>query len=174
MALPAKLGLPFSCLFLHWFSDLFFNTRRACKSAKRGNKSSKSATKSSLKRTHSQGLQKGSVCERSNLWNWQPLHHFQLFSQRPWGLKVKPKTKPKSRLPKTDKNRKKDTLENKKEQDHEKQVRVLILVPNRDQGFAVLVPILSLGPSWDQHGPQVSPDSPRDSPRPHFLSILVV
>ena len=51
--------------------------------------------KGSPKRTHSQDLKKDSVWQGPNLWNWQPLKHFQLFSQRPRALKVEPKWKPK-------------------------------------------------------------------------------
>ena len=33
---------------------------------------------------------------------------------------------------------------------------------------SLLVPFLSLGPSWDQNGPQVFPERPRDGPGPEF------
>ena len=111
MVLPAKFALRFSHLFLNWFSDVLFNTKRACKSSERDPKTATNQDnpqrKSSLERTHSQERQKGSVWERSNLWNWQPLQYFQLFSKRLRGHKVKLKRQPKSRLrtPKTDKNR---------------------------------------------------------------------
>ena len=51
----------------------------------------KISEKSLSKRTESQELQKSSVREGSNLWNWQPLQHFQLFCNRPRGLKIKQK-----------------------------------------------------------------------------------
>ena len=61
------------------------------------NKSSKSANKSSSERTQPRAakrLRLGGV----KPWKLTTLQHFHLFSQRPRGLKVKPKRKPKSRL----------------------------------------------------------------------------
>ena len=74
------------------------------------------------------------------------------------------------RVPKSYAHLKKRTPKN---QDHEQLVRVTTLVPGRDYLFAVRWShFLSLRPSWDQYGPQLSPQSPRDSPRPHFLSTF--
>ena len=84
-----------------------------------------------------------------------PLQHFQLFPQRPRGLKVKPKKKPKSRLwaPKTDKIREKtETIKNKT--DREKPVSQYFCDKMRILIRGFLVPFLRLGPSWDQLGAQ--------------------
>ena len=106
----------FFYIFICAFFQTSFLTAINPKTSQNGNsqtaKTHKKLQKLSPKRTHSQDLQKDSVWQRPNLWNWQPLQHFQLFSQRPRALKVEPKRKPKLGLwaPKIIKNLKHEHL----------------------------------------------------------------
>ena len=154
MVLPAKPALPFFTPFLHWFSDLLFNTKRVIKTHPQPR---------AVKR-----LRQGGV-KPLKLKTITPLSAVFPKAQI---LKVKPKRKPKSEAAK---DRKKSTLKNEKEQDHEKPVRVSILVPNRDQGFAVFWPhFWALGHLGTNMVPKSPPRAPRTAPDLIFCRFRIV
>ena len=124
------------------------------------------------KRIHSQELKKGSVWEGSNLCNWQPLQHFQLFSQRLRSLKVKPKRMPKSRLqvPITATNRQKTASPTKKHKTTKNLSGIRFRRPkgNRDSWL-----FGSSFEAWAILGPKWSPSLPREPPgRPQTLFFV--
>ena len=134
MVLLAWLANPFSHCFVALFFRLPFQHEASPKKLRTGsqnnNRPSKSANRLlSSKRSHSQELQKGSVWEGSNPWNWEHLQHVQLFFQtfQSEAKKVINRNRS-SRHPKPTKIAKKNTLTSIKEQDHEKLVRVSIML----------------------------------------------
>ena len=88
----------FYCFFVSFFQTSFLTAIKPESSQNESSQTTKNQKKLQKKvtETHPQsGPVKRLSLAGARPWNWQPLQHFQLFSQRPGALKVEPKWKPK-------------------------------------------------------------------------------
>ena len=174
-----KLRSPFTPFFALVFKPPFqceASLKKLRTGTQNSNTSSTSATKIIIERQPQPRaakrlrLGRGQTSEINNLYNTS-----SCFPKGPEVSKGSQKgsRNPSFGHPKPTKIGKKSTLTNSREQNHENwsESRFSCQKTLLSRGF--LVPFLSLGPSWNQTGPQVSPKSPLDGPKPHCLLIVI-
>ena len=177
MVLPAKLALlalPFSHLFLHWFSDLLFNTERSSKSSEPGPNPAKKHK--NLQKKHPRNAPTAKTCKKVPLGGVKPLKLTTITTLSA----VFPKAQSSQSRAKMEAKMKSSGTQNHEKSKTRAPQKTLKKKPTKSwtgspfwcqtgpriRGF--LVPFSSPGPPWGQTGPRASPESPRDGPRPYF------
>ena len=164
MVLPVKPALPFSHIFLHWFSILLFNLERSLKGPKLAPQNSQKTCKSG--ESHHRNAPTAKSCKKALSGKGQASgidNHYNSFNFFPKAQRSQREAKRWAEIealgtPSQQKSENK-APENRKEHDHEKLARVSILVKNT---FARL-----LGPMfepWANPGTKIVPKSPPRAP----------